>query len=414
VTLAPHRLAALAAAALACGSSAAATSTPTPDATAAATQTPAATPAPAASPTPAASPAAAATTPARVTGVSPPDDQARFLAGLPVPATSPLAALEATAEWKAHARAMDQAWARFSHRLETMDAWAKDELAPRIHGDAKLLYLFGGPDAVTPLRLFPDAPAYLLAGLEPVGRVPAPESLAPAARTRALSGLLAALRSVIPASFFRTNEMGQDLHGDAIDGVQPILYLFIARSGGTILAAERLELDAATGAERVLADGEKCGPGVPAVRVRFQREGHAPQEMTYARVDLSDDALERTPGFLAYARTFAPANAFLKAASFILHDNRFSKPRALLVEASATVLQDDSGLPYRAFAKDGWEFVPYGAYLTPKPPFQRAYQPELQKLFGAARPLPFMIGYRKGAKESNLLLAVKHGVTASR
>jgi hypothetical protein len=412
VTLAAHRLAALAAAALACGSSAAATSTSTATATATSTSTSTSTSTPTATATPTSTPTATPAAPA--TGGSPADDQARFLAGLQVPATSPLAALEATAQWKAHARAMDQGWARFSHRLETMDAWAKDELAPRIHGDARLLYLFGGPDAVTPLRLFPDAPAYLLAGLEPVGRVPAPETLAPAARARALSGLLEALRSVIPASFFRTNEMGEDLHGDAIDGVQPILYLFIARCGGTLLAAERLELDAATGAERVLADGERRGPGVPAVRVRFQRDGHAPQEMTYVRVDLSDEALEKTPGFLAYARAFAPANAFLKAASFILHDNRFSKARALLVEASATVLQDDSGLPLRAFGKDGWDFVPYGTYLTPKPPFQRDYQPGLQKLFGAARPLPFMIGYRKGAKESNLLLALKQTVAASR
>lgn len=357
---------------------------------------------------------AAAETAAPPAAVSTPDDQARFLAGLPVSPASPLARLERTPEWRAHARAMDEAWRRFSRRLAAMDAWGKAELAPRIHGDAKLLYLFGGPDAVTPLRLFPDAPAYLLAGLEPVGRVPAPETLAPKVRARALAGLLEALRSVIPASFFRTHEMGEDLRGDAIDGVQPILYLFIARSGGTILAAERLELDALTGAPRVLADGERRGPGVPAVRVRFQRDGRAPQEMTYVRVDLSDEALARTPGFLAFAGGYAPANAFLKAASFILHDAAFSKPRALLVEASAAVLQDDSGLPLRAFGADGWDLVPYGTYLAPKPPFTRAYQPELAKVFRAARPLPFMIGYRRGARESNLLLAVKRTVAAAK
>ncbi|BDG03743.1 hypothetical protein [Anaeromyxobacter oryzae] len=345
---------------------------------------------------------------------STPDEQARFLAGLPVPAGSPLAKLEEGASWKAHQKAMDDAWAKLSKRLAVMDGWAKAELAPRIQPNAKLLYLFGGPDAVTPLCLYPDAPAYLLAGLEKVGRVPPPEELKPKALENALSGLAEALRTVVPASFFRTDEMGHDLRGDEIDGVQPILYLFIARSGGKILGAEHIEIDA-TGAAKPKADGEKWGAGTPGVRVRFQREGHAPQEMIYVRVDLGDAALQKKPGFLTFARAYGNANAFLKAASFILHDNRFSKPRALLVEQSLSVLQDDSGLPFKVFEKGGWELTTFGTYLQPKPPFQRAYQKPLIKLFAAepARPLPFKIGYRKDADESNLLLAVKKPATAA-
>jgi hypothetical protein len=341
------------------------------------------------------------------------DDQARFLAGLPLSAGSPLGTLEATPEWQAHRKTMDAAWGKLSSRLTVMDAWAKAELAPRIQPGAKVLYLFGGPDAVTPLWLYPDAPAYLLAGLEPVGQAPPPETLAPKALDRALEGLAEALRTVAPASFFRTYEMAHDLRGDAIDGVQPVMYLFISRSGGRILAAERLEIDA-TGAARVKPDGEAWGAGTRAIRVRFQRDGRAPQEMTYVQVDLGDEALARKPGFLAFTRAYAggTANSLLKAASFILHDNHFKKPRALLVEQSASVLQDDSGLPFRAFEKGAWGYTAFGTYLAPKPPFQRGYQKDLAKVFEAgARPLPFKFGYRKDAGESNLLLAVRKPVT---
>lgn len=339
---------------------------------------------------------------------SSPDERARFLAGLPVSEGSPLAKLQATPAWKAHQQAMDEAWEHLSRRLARMDEWAKVELTPRIHPDAKLLYLFGGPDAVTPLCLYPEAPAYLLAGLEPVGQVPPPEELSPKALQSALSSLSEALRTVVPNSFFRTDEMGRDLSGDAIDGVQPLLYLFIVRSGGTLLGVERFEIDA-SGVAKVKADGEGWGEGLRGVRVRFQRQGHAPQELSYVKADLSDAVLERNPAFLTYARAFGRANVFLKAASFILHDRHFSKPRTLLMEQSLSVLQDDSGLPFRAFGKDGWEFSAFGTYLVPLKPFTAAYQKELAKQFtaGGAKPLPFIIGYRSSPAESNLLLAVR-------
>lgn len=341
------------------------------------------------------------------------DEQARFLAGLPVPATSPLASFEETPAWKAHQKAMDDAWQHLLKRLTPMSEWSKAELAPRLQMDAKVLYLFGGPDAVTPLAFFPDAPAYLLAGLEPVGQVPPPETLKPKALDRALTGLPEALRSLVFANFFRTDEMGHDLNGDAIDGVQPLLYIFISRSGGTLLGAERFEIDA-SGNAKVKADSEPWGNGVRGVRVRFQRQGHAPQELNYVRVDLGDAALTQKPGFLAFAKAYGKANSFLKAASFILHDNHFSKPRALLLEQSLAVLQDDSGLPFH-FLEKGWDFTTYGTYVVPKPPFAKGYQKDLAKQFESspAKPLPFTIGYRANPGESNLLLAVKKPAAAA-
>jgi hypothetical protein len=289
-----------------------------------------------------------------------------------------------------------------------MDRWAEQELRPRLDPALPILYVFGGPDAITPVTLYPDAPLYLLAGLEPVGRAPPPETLTPKAVGDALDGLHEALRSVVPASFFRTDEMGHDLRGQAIDGVQPIVYLFLARSGARILAAERIEIDA-LGLARTLPDAEPWGDGLRGVRVRFERAGRSAQELVYVRVDVGDEALARRPGFVAFVERLGPTNALLKAASFILHDRRFTQVRELILRSATTLLQDDSGAPVRAFKKGEWDLVPFGTYLVPRPPFQRAWQPELAKLFAAAKPgpLPFTFGYRKGASETNLLLAVK-------
>jgi hypothetical protein len=130
--------------------------------------------------------------------------------------------------------------------------------------------------------------------------------------------------------------------------------------------------------------------------------------MLYVRVNLINDELDKQPGFQAWTRTFAPANSFLKAASFILHDNAFSKPRTLLLDASAAVVEDDSGIPYRAFQKGEWDFTCFGKYLVPRDPFERQYQRDLDKACSELppQPLPFMIGYRK-LNDTFLLLAVR-------
>jgi hypothetical protein len=53
--------------------------------------------------------------------------------------------------------------------------------------------------------------------------------------------------------------------------------------------------------------------------------------------------------------------------------------------------------------------VTWGTYLVPKRPFHRHWQADLAAVFAATSkgPLPFTYGYRHGAEESSLLLAVR-------
>ena len=344
--------------------------------------------------------------PAPAARASTPGEQARFLAGLPVPADSPLAALEALPEWKDHVAELEKDWPTLGARLDQMAAWQATELAPRIQKDANVIYLFGGPDAAHVVRLFPDAPTYLLAGLEPVGSVQAPEAMKRQDVHTALDALSFSLRTTIPSSFFRTHEMGRDLQGHGIRGVLPVLYVFLGRMGAEVLDSGRFEVDAA-GVKHDLGPAQKWGAGVPGVSVRFQFPGKRPQELLYVRIDLGDDALAAQPGFFPWMRTLGPANGFLKAASFILHDNHFSKPRIALLRQCAAILQEDSGVPFRAFGRD-WDFTCFGQYQRPRKPFQKAFQADLDKACSEqpARPLPFVIGYRR-IEDSNLLLAVR-------
>jgi hypothetical protein len=335
------------------------------------------------------------------------DDQARFLAGLPVSAGSPLAAWQATKDYRDHVALMNSEWKKLSDRLDRATAWQQAELAPRIQGSRNLIYFFGGPDAVHAVRLFPDAPVYLLAGLEPVGVVEAPERMKFSDVHAAIDGLSYGLRTFVEKSFFRTTEMGKDLQGRGVKGVLPVLYLMLSRSGATIDATTFFEVDGRGAASEKLA-GQKWGAGVPGVKVVFHFAGKAPQEMLYVRVNLINDELDKQPGFQAWTRSFGPANTFLKAASFILHDNAFARTRSLLLETSAAVVEDDSGIPYRAYGKGEWDFTCFGKYMAPRDPFEKQHQKDLDKACAELplKPLPFIIGYRRPS-DTFLLLAVK-------
>jgi len=335
------------------------------------------------------------------------DDQARFLAGLPVTAGSPLATWQSTSDYLDHVKVMNAKWKTLSERLDKATAWQQAELAPRIDGSRNLVYFFGGPDAVHAIRLFPDAPTYLLAGLEPVGMVEAPEKLKFKDVHTAIDSISWTLRTFVDKSFFRTTEMGKDLQGQRIKGVLPVLLVMLSRSGAVIDGTTFFEIDA-KGAPVAKGGGEKWGDGIPGVRITFHLDGKKPQEMLYVRANVINDSVAAKPGLLTFVRSLGPANGFLKSASFILHDREFATIRSVLLETCAAIVEDDSGVPLRAFPKGEWDPTCFGKYMAPRDPFEKHYQRDLDKACAEQppRPLPFMIGYRK-LNDTFLLLATK-------
>src|ERR1700710_2734648 len=92
------------------------------------------------------------------------DDTARFLAGLPPSAGSPLAGYTEDAYWKQHARAFDDAWGGLERRqlskIRTLVSKNFNDPQP------VLFYMFSGPDFLYADAFFPSADTYVMAGLE--------------------------------------------------------------------------------------------------------------------------------------------------------------------------------------------------------------------------------------------------------
>ena len=89
------------------------------------------------------------------------------------------------------------------------------------------------------------------------------------------------------------------------------------------------------------------------------------------------------------------------------HHDEFSIIRGMVVDYSAAVFQDDSGVPYHFFEPTKWGVQLYGEYTKPYGSFAWLEQPDLRKAYlaGGVKPLTLRLGYGFGKVTSNLLLA---------
>ncbi len=127
---------------------------------------------------------------------------------------------------------------------------------------------------------------------------------------------------------------------------------------------------------------------------------------TTSRPIYSDSGV-RASGFLKFCATLAPGNSLIKSASYLLHSGNFSTVRDFILANSATIIQDDSGVPLGYYSAKKWRFFPFGRYAGPIDKFPGRYQQPYAELFRRAQPMDFGIGYRWRSYESNLLLSVR-------
>ena len=330
------------------------------------------------------------------------DDTARFLAGMPPSADSPLTPLTKDPSWQRHARFFDAAFAQLEqHQLSKIRAWSATNLAaPK----PTMFYMFSGPDFLYADAFYSKATTYVLSALEPVGSVPDLTRLPPGGIGSALYNVERSLGSILSFSFFITKQMKTDLHAGQLSGTLPILYVFLARSGKTIRDVSLVALDSK--GEAYFANENAGRNATRGVRIVFAGSDGVERTLFYFSTDLSNSGVRAT-GFLKFCATLAPGNSLIKSASYLLHSGNFTTARDFLLANSATIIQDDSGVPLAYYNSKKWKFFPFGRYAGPISEFPNKYQEEYAELFRRSQPMDFGIGYRWRSHESNLLLAVK-------
>jgi hypothetical protein len=330
-----------------------------------------------------------------------PNDTARFLAGLPPAADSPLAALTKETGWQQHANTFNATFDKVEKtQISRVRAWSASHL-----NDPKstLFYMFSGPDFLYANAFFPKAKTYVLAGLEPAGSIPDLTKLRSLGSD--LNQLRNSLRWILQYSYFITSQMSSDLRRGRLTGTLPVLFVFMARSGKTVRDVSYVKLDEngtlqpdPDTSKKVLARG---------VKIVFA-DGDDGEERTlyYFSTDLSNGGVDRSK-FLDFLDSLGPGDGFVKSASYLPHNPGFSKVRDFLLAHANSIVQDDTGIPLARYDAQKWELQPHGKYVGPIPVFRGMYNAKYAALFKNAPPIDFSLGYRWKPNQSNLLLAIK-------
>ena len=328
------------------------------------------------------------------------DATAKFLAGLPVRGT-PLETYSTDPGWATHATDLDRAWERLEkQQLSKIRAWAPEFLGPFYDDNGPMFYMFSGPDFLYANAFFPNANTYILCGIEPVGPVPEIDKIPHPVLPSALANLRKSLDSVLSWSFFITKNMKVDLTQNQLNGTLPVLYVFLARAGCAIDSVALVALDRGG---NFVSEGKGTISGVKIVF--FSPSGHK-QTLYYFSSDLGDWAIKANPGFIKFCEQQGQGLTLLKAASYLLHTNNFSQVCDFLLTHSKMILQDDSGIPYRFFAKEKWNIRHCGHYVGPINSFKEYPQPDLAEENAASKPAPlnFSFGYQWQSSRSSLII----------
>lgn len=310
------------------------------------------------------------------------DETARLLAGMPV--NGALASFTQLPGWQGHAAAMDKAWKTKEYfQLGPIASWMSSHAGEYYRSSGTMYYMFSGPDFLYAYTFFPNANTYILAGLEPVGQVP-DVSLNPDTLNANLGALRNAMSTLLITHYFVTEEMRAELGRSNLNGTLPILYVFLARLGCTVLDTTYVHSPA------------------EGVRIAFSHNGRS-QTLYYFKTDLSGG----NSAFLRWCAARGPGVSLIKAASYLMHGEGFSGVRNFLLEHSSFIVQDDSGIPLRSFGRN-WALEFYGRFVTHGEKFGKYDQQALAEVYRRNPPPPelgFAFGYWWQAERGILMLA---------
>lgn len=265
-----------------------------------------------------------------------------------------------------------------------------------------MFYMFGGPDFAHADAFYSDASTFVLSGLEAVGRLPSVSALKGPTLTSALAALRTSFTNFQKYGYFITAEMNVQFRAGKFSGTLPVLYVMLASSGKTI---HKVEYVALTGSGKAVPIRVRQGS---AVRITFSGRDGKKKTLYYFRTNLTNAGVANS-NFLKFCKRLGEGVSLVKSASYLMHLSSFSRVRSFLLKNSATLVQDDTGIPFRYFKRSAWKLRPFGKYLGPTEQFKSAYQKDLASFFktGRVRSVPFGIGYRWHPTRTNVLVAEK-------
>ena len=338
---------------------------------------------------------------------------AQIMAGIQPAAGDPVIdRLLATESWAYHKAAMDAQWKPVRARLDAIEKWRDQEVKLSNVSSRTLLYPFSGPDFLNAWALYPNHGKYVFFSLESPGTQPKLEKMSEKEFDAMLRDVRHAFNEIFQRNYFITSFMGKQLTTPHIKGTVPIVTTMMALYGLRVAKIESLDPFPELTSAYLEPKAKRPGKILRGVKITFIDSANVPHELSYFSLDATDKALAYYPDFLDWVGRNRPASALLKSASYLLHDNQFSKTRDMILASADVLVQDDTGVPFRYIKQANWNVKLFGKYHKPIKPMQWGYQSDLDQAFREPDvkergTLPFPFGYHWKGVESGLILAAR-------
>ena len=165
-----------------------------------------------------------------------------------------------------------------------------------------------------------------------MGSILAPNTLAPEAVAYALANLRRSAEVILSFGHFITKDMKAELDRTAFRGVLPLIYMFIAFTGGEIVSTRYVGM---VGEGTLQEYGKRISSGRRGISPRGSNRISRPRAQRradpyYVQATSPTTALKSKGSLLQWAGSFGSGNVYLKAASYLLHESVFSRIRSFL------------------------------------------------------------------------------------
>ena len=252
-----------------------------------------------------------------------------------------------------------------------------------------------------PITFFPDAKNYRLYALEINGALPDLKTMTSKATENYVNEVYTSLSDIFKSSYFITSKMSTALNAENVNGTLPLICVFLVRTGHEIINLQYFHLNN-DGTETALPKDSLGTHHNDLVKVYFKNsKNNSIQMVSYMKCDLSDDAYSKNIALKNLFTKMKPCITYIKSASYLLHYGFFSQFRDVIMSKSKTLLEDDTGIPYKYFSGDKWYVSLYGTYVKPVSDFSGVFQTDLVKAYKDTilrkpKKLPFSLGYHWG------------------
>jgi len=337
--------------------------------------------------------------------------KAYLMAGLDIEDKGGMDDLFASPEGQEHIKLLSESWNQLDQsRLSKIRPWRDQEIGHLNKEQHNLFYPFSGPDFLNAFLYFPNCDNYLMFGLEPIGELPTFKADDKKFMKQYFYRSREALAELLKRNYFITSFMSGDLNTASLKGVLPLMSIFLARTGSKIVKVERIVFDT-EGNRKVVPITVPTDKDRTLLHIEFIGKGKTKsQNIYYFGSDIQEKFVEKKKHFINFIKSFDKKIALIKSASYLPHYEIFTTIRNIILDETTAVLQDDTGVPYSYYKKQGWNVQLYGKYAAPVSDFKSGYQADLRDAFKTdktVKQLDFTYGYHWKTDNTSLLFCQK-------